>query len=184
MPKTRSVRQKKKRFHGNRYTRRRELESSSSSTSATKQKESSFLLGDSSLNGCATVTCIDTGKVLDTEILSSHCRICNGKKPNISQEKHVCSNFARSSGNMEPVSVFRMFERSKHLQILQYSEYYGDGDSKVFETVKNIYGKDSVTKLECIGHVQKRVGGRLWKLKKNIKSLRGKGKLTNKLINK
>ncbi|GFY25853.1 uncharacterized protein TNCV_1916031 [Trichonephila clavipes] len=57
---------------------------------------------------------------------------------------------------MEPVDVFRMFECSKHLRKLQYSEYYGDGDSKAFETVKNTYAIDSATKLECIGHVQKR----------------------------
>ncbi|GFU83987.1 uncharacterized protein LOC101238613 [Trichonephila clavipes] len=38
------------------------------------------------------------------------------------------------------------------------NEYYGDGDSKGYESVKNFYGINTVTKLECIGHVQKRVG--------------------------
>ncbi|GFU03481.1 uncharacterized protein TNCV_2257121 [Trichonephila clavipes] len=67
---------------------------------------------------------------------------------------------------------------------LQYTEYYGDGDSKGFLQVKDIYGENSVTKLECIGHIQKRVGSRLRKLKKNTKGLGGKGKLTDKLIDK
>ena len=50
--------------------------------------------------------------------------------------------------------------------------------------VKDIYGRNTVEKLECIGHVQKRVGSPLRKLKKSKKGLRGKGKLTDKLIDK
>ncbi|GBO45045.1 hypothetical protein AVEN_128445-1 [Araneus ventricosus] len=68
---------------------------------------------------------------------------------------------------MESVGAFRIFERSVMKRELQYTEYYGDGDSKAFLKVKDIYGEDTVTKLECIGHVQKRVGSRLRKLKKN-----------------
>ncbi|GFX07149.1 uncharacterized protein TNCV_2423541 [Trichonephila clavipes] len=66
----------------------------------------------------------------------------------------------------------------------RYTDYNGDGDSKAFDAVKDIYGKDSVTKLECIGHIQKRVGTRLRKLKSRNKGLGGKGKLTDGLINK
>ncbi|GFT73781.1 hypothetical protein TNCV_1327821 [Trichonephila clavipes] len=47
------------------------------------------------------------------------------------------------------------FERSEDHRMLRYTDYYGDGDSKAFDAVKDIYGKDSVTKLECIGHIQK-----------------------------
>ncbi|GFW65183.1 uncharacterized protein TNCV_394491 [Trichonephila clavipes] len=75
----------------------------------------------------------------------------------------------RSSGNMEAVGAFRIFERSLIKRDLQYTGYYGDGDSKSFLQVKDIYGENSVTKLECIGHIQKRVGSRLRKLKKNTK---------------
>ncbi|GFV72883.1 uncharacterized protein TNCV_1619581 [Trichonephila clavipes] len=46
----------------------------------------------------------------------------------------------------------------------------------------DIYGYDSIVKYECIGHVQKRVGSRLRKLKKSTKGLGGKGKLTDKFI--
>ncbi|GFV61256.1 uncharacterized protein TNCV_891031 [Trichonephila clavipes] len=40
-------------------------------------------------------------------------------------------------------------------------------DSKGYEAVKNFYGTNSVTKLECIGHVQKTCRGRLRQLKNN-----------------
>ena len=39
-------------------------------------------------------------------------------------------------------------------------------------------------KLECVGHVQKRVDSRLRNLKKTIKGLGGKGKLTNVTIDR
>ncbi|GFT33741.1 uncharacterized protein LOC101238613 [Trichonephila clavipes] len=56
---------------------------------------------------------------------------------------------------MEVVGAYRIFERS-NVRDVQYNEYYGDGDSKGYESVKNFYGINTVTKLECIGHVQKR----------------------------
>lgn len=45
-----------------------------------------------------------------------------------------------------------------------------------------MYGKDSAQKLECTGHVQKRVGCRVRKLKKTVCGLGGKRKLTDALI--
>ncbi|GBN05699.1 hypothetical protein AVEN_95474-1 [Araneus ventricosus] len=142
--------------------------------------------GYSSLNGCTTVISIDTGKVLDAEIMCHYYRTCktNDNVRYKNKENHECSNYVGSSGNMESVGVHRMFERSKRLRKLQYSQYYGEGDSKGFEEVKNIYDNNSVEKLECTGHVQKRVGGRLRKFKKNEKGLGGKGKLTDKFIDK
>ncbi|GFW69268.1 uncharacterized protein LOC101238613 [Trichonephila clavipes] len=80
---------------------------------------------------------------------------------------------------LEPTVVF---ERS-NVRNVQYNEYYGDGDSKGYESVKNFYGINTVTKLECIGHVQKRVEGRLRQLK-TTKGLGGKNKLTDKLIDR
>ncbi|GFX00025.1 uncharacterized protein TNCV_3080211 [Trichonephila clavipes] len=63
---------------------------------------------------------------------------------------------AGSSGSMEALGALRIFERSLIKRGLQYTEYYGDGDSKGFLQVKDIYGENSVTKLECIGHIQKK----------------------------
>ncbi|GFV79718.1 uncharacterized protein TNCV_1725431 [Trichonephila clavipes] len=85
---------------------------------------------------------------------------------------HVChSNFQGSALKMEAVGATRIFQRSIVKQGLKYAHYYGDGDSKGFISVKDTYGKDSVTKYECIGHVQKRVGARLRKLKSKNKNL-------------
>nr|XP_042909898.1 uncharacterized protein LOC122271719 [Parasteatoda tepidariorum] len=136
--------------------------------------------GYSSLNGCVSAISIDTGKILDVEVMSQYCRICS--KGNKSSD-HICANYKGSAGNMEVVGAYRIFERSNAKNV-QYSEYYGDGDSKGYDSVKNFYGDNSVMKLECIGHVQKRVGGSLRKLKKKMKGIGGKGKLTDKLIDK
>ena len=72
-----------------------------------------------------------------------------------------------------------------------YKEYLGDGDSSLFKDVieSKPYEKYHITpnKLECIGHVNKRMGTRLRTLVKEHKgtkkSLGGKGKLTKKAIN-
>ncbi|GFV68794.1 uncharacterized protein TNCV_1969661 [Trichonephila clavipes] len=98
---------------------------------------------------------------------------------------HVChSNFQGSALKMEAVSATRISQRSIVKRGLKYAHYYGDGDSKGFISVKDTYGKDSVTKYECIGHVQKRVGARLRKLKSKNKNLSGKGKLTDSFIDR
>jgi hypothetical protein len=52
---------------------------------------------------------------------------------------------------------------------LQYTEYFGNGDSKAYNEVENAYENIHVEKKECVGHVQKRVGTALWKLKKERK---------------
>ena len=79
----------------------------------------------------------------------------------------------------------RIFERSEVTHKIQFTEYFGDGDSKAFNEVQNIYGNNvEVVKKECVGHVQKRVGTALRKLKKENKGLGGKGKLTDSFIDK
>lgn len=40
----------------------------------------------------------------------------------------------------------------------RYKWMVSDGDSKAFNTVKNVYEGDKVIKLGCVGHVQKRMG--------------------------
>ena len=60
-------------------------------------------------------------------------------------------------------------ERSTSKHNLRYSNYYGDGDTKGFSDVKDIYYGITVSKKECIGQVQKRVGNRFRKLKKSVK---------------
>ncbi|GFW91811.1 uncharacterized protein TNCV_3400711 [Trichonephila clavipes] len=148
--------------------------------------------GYSSMNGCVAALSVDTGKVVDIEIMSSYCPTCRkiSKMPRSIESKtfaedHVChSNFQGSALKMEAVGATRIFQRSIVKRGLKYAHYYGDGDSKGFISVKDFYGKDSVTKYECIGHVQKRVGARLRKLKSKNKNLSGKGKLTDSFIDR
>ncbi|GFX06182.1 uncharacterized protein TNCV_642281 [Trichonephila clavipes] len=131
--------------------------------------------GFSSLNGCVSAISVNTGKIIDFETLSQFCRKCNSKTKQ-QNVKLQCNHHKGSSSSMEPVGAYRIFERSEDHRMLRYTDYYGDGDSKAFDAVKDIYGKDSVTKLECIGHIQKkkRVGTRLRKLKSRNKGLGGK----------
>ncbi|GFS48743.1 uncharacterized protein TNCV_788441 [Trichonephila clavipes] len=123
-----------------------------------------------SLNGCVSTISVDSGKILDIEVISQYCRVCTKTEKTSGFSKkcvvsHFCKNHKGSASNMETVGVYRIFERSEANHSLRYTSYYGDGDSKVFNNVKDIYGYDSVVKYECIGHVQKRVGSRLRKLK-------------------
>ncbi|GFT50193.1 uncharacterized protein TNCV_3622481 [Trichonephila clavipes] len=90
--------------------------------------------GYSSLNGCVSAISVDTGKILDIEVMTQYCHIC--AKGNCQSSKHVCSNYKGSAGNMEVVGAYRIFERS-NVRNVQYNEYYGDGDSKGYESVKN-----------------------------------------------
>lgn len=142
--------------------------------------------GYSSLNGAVTAISIDTGKILDIEIMSKVCRICRKQGDLKGSSNHQCTaNHKGTSGSMEPVGSYRIFDRSIQTRQLRYIEFYGDGDSKGYETVKNVYGEDNqVVKQECIGHVQKRVGTRLRNLKAKQKGIGGKGKLTDKFIDK
>ncbi|GFV10016.1 uncharacterized protein TNCV_4129511 [Trichonephila clavipes] len=57
-------------------------------------------------------------------------------------------------------------------------------ETKGYASVKDIYGKNTVAKYECIGHIHKRVGTKLRKLKSKQKDLGGRGKLTDSFIDK
>ncbi|GFT06574.1 uncharacterized protein TNCV_2643801 [Trichonephila clavipes] len=116
--------------------------------------------GYSSMNGCVAALSVDTGKVVDIEIMSS------------------CCPTSRKISKM-PRSIESETFAADHVC---HSNFQGDGDSKVFISVKYTYGKDSDPKYECFGHVQKRVGARLRKLKSKNKNLSGKGKLTDSFI--
>ena len=152
--------------------------------------------GYSSRNGCVNVISMDTGKVLDVEALSQGCKQCerheqmdkNSLEYQMWRADHTTckSNFQGSAPAMEPEGAERIFQRSVELHNLRYTEFYGDGDSKSFSRIKNIYQDAGilVEKKECIGHVQKRVGTALRKLKRDNPSLGGRGKLTDSLIDK
>jgi len=147
--------------------------------------------GFSSTLGVITAISIDTGKVLDVAILSKSCKGCtkmekiakvNPNRYQLWKASHKCNlNYEGSSPGMESVDAKTIFGRSVEKHGLYYTSFYGDGDSKAFPAVKEMYKEDKkeMVKRECIGHYQKRVGCRLRKLKKNTKGLGGRGKLTD-----
>lgn len=152
--------------------------------------------GFQSLFGVTTLIGYYSGKIIDLLVKSSMCVQCDRKKKELNTEeflkwydehKEDCTrNHEGSAGKMEVDSVLEMFQRSEEQFGVKYSNYVGDGDSKTFKALLDAepYGKDLiVTKSECIGHVQKRMGSRLRNLKKTQK-LSGKGKLTDALIKK
>lgn len=127
--------------------------------------------GFSSLNGVVSATSVDTGKVIDISVLSKYCRC--PEKLNGKHETSCTANFQGSSGNMEVEGAKQIFAGSLEKYGVRYTKYLGDGDSKAYnEVVKSQpYGTDcQVQKLECIGHVQKRMGSRLRQLKVNLLS--------------
>lgn len=69
---------------------------------------------------------------------------------------------------------------------VKYTHYIGDGDSKTFKDITDAkpYEDFIILKKECIDHVQKQIGTRLRNLKKNVRGLGRRGKLTRKLIDK
>ena len=153
--------------------------------------------GHNSLHG--VVTAISGDKCVDVEVLSKYCMGCKmwEKKKGTPEYQcwkvdHLCEiNHERSSGSMESAGTVAIFNRSIKKHDLIYKEYLGDGDTSSFNDVKNAdpyrdYGVSPI-KLECVGHVQKRLGTRLRNLVKALKgtktSLSGKGKLTEKCIN-
>ncbi|GFX48191.1 uncharacterized protein TNCV_4115261 [Trichonephila clavipes] len=125
--------------------------------------------GFSSKNGLVTVTSVDTGKVIDVEVFSKHC---------------ICPNKTKHLQNSFPVSL----QCSVH-------KIFRDGDSKAFTSIveNKVYGDHcSVEKLECIGHVMKRMGTRLRRLKTKMrgqklsdgKPLCGRNRLTEAEIDR
>ena len=97
---------------------------------------------------------------------------------------------------MESSGAVAIFNRSVQKHGLRYIQYVGDGDTSSFKDVKDSkpYGNDvEIVKLECLGHVQKRMGTRLRDLRKTMKSVmlpgekkpgvHGAGRLSDKNIN-
>ncbi|MBP1527417.1 MAG: hypothetical protein H9Q66_05815, partial [Spiroplasma ixodetis] len=149
--------------------------------------------GHNSMNGVITSTSVHTGRVIDCEILSKFCK-CENRLKDV-HDDNCAANYIGTSGGMEVEGVSRIFDRSLAQHNIRYKTYLGDGDSRAFKAVceKQPYGPNFViNKLECIGHVQKRMGTRLRSLKKKLgseklsdgKTIGGKGRLTDAVINK
>lgn len=152
--------------------------------------------GFSSLFGLVSLIGKNTVKILDVIVKSSYCQACRywaskqgTPEYEVWSENHVddcTANHTGTAGKMEVDGVREMFVRSENLLGVKYKNYIGDGDTKTFKALVDLnpYADCPISKKECVGHVQKRMGSRLRKLKKDTKGLGGKGsgKLTDKVI--
>ncbi|GFY30334.1 uncharacterized protein TNCV_4065841 [Trichonephila clavipes] len=135
--------------------------------------------GCSSRVGVCAVIGDKTGKCIDAEVMSSFCKGCDSWKRGKGWHDGDCGNGSY------------IFQRSLNHRSVRYISYIGDGDSKTLSSITafNSYGEDiTVSKIECVGHVQKRMGSRLRKSKQmssklsDGKSIGGKGRLTDRMI--
>ena len=143
------------------------------------------------------------GKCADYRLLTKSCSSCSSwelrkdTEPELYEkflESRECLiNHTGSAGSVEVAGLVDCFMSSSETRKFCYTHYIGDGDSKPYlDFVKNdLYPGTVVEKLECVGHIQKRVGNRLRNLRNTMKTpladgktLRGRGRLTDKIINK
>ena len=159
--------------------------------------------GHSSMNGFVSAISPENKKVIDYQVFSKFCKGCliweqkkGTNEYNRWKETHICKiNHYQSSGAMESAGAVSIFSSSIEKYNMRYSHYIGDGDTESFKKVVDSkpYGDDlTPKKLECVGHVQKRLGTRLRKLRIDMKGkllsdgkkINGKGRLTDKVCNK
>ena len=158
--------------------------------------------GFTSLIGVVFVLSVDTGEVLDYHVLSKECRKCAQKKSQCSsteefeqwQIEHLAANecdvnFNGSPPAMEAEGAKIIWNRSVEKHNIRYNWMICDGDSKAFSAVKETYTNCKVEKLDCVGHVQKRMGKHLMNLKATTKGklpdgkpIGGQGRLTESKI--
>jgi hypothetical protein len=83
--------------------------------------------GHTYLNGTISATSVETGKVLDIELMSKSCFVCH-KNPN---SQHECTKKHEGiRGGIEGDGVFNIFNFSLHTQGICYTKYLGYGYSK------------------------------------------------------
>ena len=158
--------------------------------------------GYSSIYGIVTALSTVTGKVIDIEIMSKDCRECTVWRNKEGTQKfqdwweghqHICqANHLGSSSSLDASGLLAIFQRSVENYSIRYAEFLGDGDSKAHKLIVDeaVYGARPVSKLECVGHVQKQLGSRLRSLKKRMgqsrledgKPIGGTGRLTKNKI--
>lgn len=152
--------------------------------------------GFTSQSGIVFVISVDTGEVLDTYVLNKHCQKCSIKKAQCGDDagafeewrvEHMAAgecdiNFTGSSPAMEAEGAVTLWRRSIAKHKMRYKWMLSDGDSKAFNAVEYVYGYGCVVnKVDCVGHVQKRMGKALLNLKSTTKGRLsgGRGRLTD-----
>lgn len=152
--------------------------------------------GHCSLFGVGAVIEINTGLIIDYEVVGKMCSVCNyhesqHKKKQISdenfqtwKESHALTcqvNYVGTSGGMEPAEAVTCWNRSLQHN-MRYTNFIGDGDSAAYKAVVSCndgegpYGREHpVVKSECINHVAKRLGYGLRNLRKETQLVETKG---------
>ncbi|XP_025087597.1 uncharacterized protein LOC112560178 isoform X2 [Pomacea canaliculata] len=163
---------KKRKFCGNRYSKEK----------ATVGKSIRSTFSNICYIGNSTVSSESYCEQVDTPTSKIRTKIA-----------HCTLTHEGSSGLMEASGTCDIFKRSVEQYKLRYSGFVGDGDTNTYKKVSDSmpYGNKNIDKLECVGHVQKRVGTILRNLKKctkeilsDGKELGGKGRLTEVAIDK
>ena len=115
-----------------------------------------------SLTGVVLVISVDNDELLDYHVLSKACQKCAVKKGKDLRCGHWNMNVTLT------LLVARQQWSLKELKKRHNPRYrwmVSDGDSKAFNSVENVYGEIKVEKLDCAGHVQRRISKHLLNLK-------------------
>ena len=124
-----------------------------------------------SSQGVGIVISIDTGEVLDAEVISKTCEVCQrsclGKTASEFQnwqQKHKESgkclrNFDGPSTGMETAAAKAIWSRSITKHNTRYVTMLGNGDNKTLQALNDLkpYGEDvQITRSECVNHIHKK----------------------------
>ena len=89
---------------------------------------------------------------------------------------------------METAAAKAIWSRSIEKHKMRYTAVLSDGDNKTLQSLNSVmpYGNNvTITKIECVNHVHKRMGTGLRNLLKTSPHVRGgSGGLTSKMIDK
>lgn len=136
--------------------------------------------GFTSKYGVGCIIEVLTGLVIDYEVLSKYCRVCEAKKKKTSEdsdefqawylthEQKCQANFEGSSPAMETEAAERLWRRSEEIGF-RYTSVISDGDSKTHDHLQSlkVYGEGiAIEKHECVNHVAKRLGTGLRNIRK------------------
>lgn len=153
--------------------------------------------GHVSHHGVGVAIDLETGLVIDFEVLSNYCHGCaTGPRPtdakyNAWRRQHagLCQkNYHGSANSMEVGSAKRIFARSKDIKLI-YENMLCDGDAKTVASVNEMdpYGFP-IQKEDCVNHVAKRMYKAILALIREHKGrkppLNGKGRCTQEVQDK
>ena len=154
--------------------------------------------GFKSSHGIGIIISIDTGEILDAEVISKTCEACQRapySKGTLeykqwlekhTRERKCFKNFDGPSTGMETAAAKAIWSRSEVKHKMRYTTVLSDGDNKTLQALNDMTVYDTeITKLECVNHIHKRMGTGLRNLVKKCQHIKGgRGGLTAQFIEK